>query len=86
MSRLTLRLPESLHRTLVQQAREEGTSLNQTIVYLLTRMTASKELDEERRVFEGLVQRYPAAEAEAALQEILAARTPPDLQDPVSSG
>ncbi len=76
MSRLTLRLPESLHQTLARLAEEEGVSLNQMIVYLLIRMTAGADLDEQRRVFEGLFHRYPAAEAETALQEILAARTP----------
>ena len=54
MSRLTLRLPESLHQNLVQQAKAEGASLNQMIVYLLTRMTSGADLDQQRRVFEGL--------------------------------
>lgn len=85
MSRLTLRLPETLHQTLAQQARAEGISLNQMIVYLLTRMTASTDLDEQRRVFEGLLHRYPAAEADAALQEILTARTPPSSHEPAGS-
>ncbi len=76
MSRLTLRLPESLHQNLARQAKAEGVSLNQMIVYLLTRMTAGVDLEEQRRVFEGLLQRYPEAEAETALQEILAARAP----------
>ncbi len=77
MSRLTLRLPESLHKTLAQQAQTEGISLNQMIVYLLTRMTTAVDLDEQRRVFEDLRHRYPPEEAEAALSEILAARTSP---------
>ncbi len=77
MSRLTLRLPESLHKTLAQQAQTEGISLNQMIVYLLTRMTTAVDLDEQRRVFEELRHRYPPEEAEAALSEILAARTSP---------
>lgn len=75
MSRLTLRLPESLHQTLVDQAQTEGVSLNQLIVYFLTRMTTSGDLDEQRRVFEELRHRYPPEEAEASLQEILAARS-----------
>ncbi len=77
MSRLTLRLPESLHRKLTRQANDEGVSLNQMIVYLLTQMTAGRDLEEQRRVFEGLLHRYPAAEAEAALETVLAARTEP---------
>lgn len=35
--RITLRTPKSLHRQLVKAAEEEGTSLNQYIVYLLSR-------------------------------------------------
>lgn len=74
MSRLTVRLPESLHQTLVDQAETEGISLNQLIVYLLTRMTTSIDLDEQRRVFEELRHRYSPEDAEASLREILAAR------------
>ncbi len=37
MSRLTLRLPETLHRQLEALAQSENTSLNQYIVYALTR-------------------------------------------------
>ena len=41
MSRLTLRLPETLHQKLARVAEEEGISLNQYIVYALTRQTSS---------------------------------------------
>ena len=37
MSRLTVRLPETLHQQLSEQANREGISLNQYIVYALTR-------------------------------------------------
>ena len=40
MSRLTLRLPETLHQQLSEQANREGISLNQYIVYALTRQAA----------------------------------------------
>ena len=40
MSRLTLRLPETLHQQLAQVAEREGVSLNQYIVYALTRQTS----------------------------------------------
>jgi uncharacterized protein (DUF1778 family) len=43
MARLTLRLPESLHRQLKEQASIEGISLNQYIVYSLTRQATSAE-------------------------------------------
>ena len=40
MSRLTLRLPETLHQQLISVAEREGISLNQYIVYALTRQVA----------------------------------------------
>jgi hypothetical protein len=46
------------------------------IVYLLTRMTTATDIQEQRRTFEGLLHRYPPEQAEAALGEVLAARTP----------
>lgn len=39
MSRLTLRLPETLHKQLENLATHEAVSLNQYIVYALTRQT-----------------------------------------------
>lgn len=44
MSRFTLRLPNSLHRQLKEQAHEEGISLNQYIVYSLTRQVATTDV------------------------------------------
>ncbi|MBE9176475.1 toxin-antitoxin system HicB family antitoxin [Synechocystis salina LEGE 06155] len=44
MSRLTLRLPESLHQQLSHQASQEGISLNQYIVYALTRQITQQYL------------------------------------------
>jgi uncharacterized protein (DUF1778 family) len=41
MSRLTLRLPETLHQQLTHLADSEGVSLNQYIVYALTRQATS---------------------------------------------
>ena len=41
MSRLTLRLPETLHRQLEELAQSEEISLNQYIVYALTRQVTS---------------------------------------------
>jgi poly(A) polymerase Pap1 len=40
MSRLTVRLPETLHQQLVNLAQKEGISLNQYIVYALTRQVS----------------------------------------------
>jgi predicted HicB family RNase H-like nuclease len=74
MSRLTVRLPASLHQRLTQQAEREGVSLNHYIVYTLTRTVTAADLESQRQTFEKLTSRYPAEEAEAALREILAAR------------
>lgn len=41
MSRLTLRLPDSLHKQLVRQAERENVSLNQYLVYLLAQRSTS---------------------------------------------
>lgn len=41
MSRLTLRLPDSLHHRLADAAGREGVSLNQYLVYLLAQGAAS---------------------------------------------
>ncbi len=40
MSRLTVRLPGTLHQQLVSLAQKEGISLNQYIVYALTRQVS----------------------------------------------
>ncbi|GBF82825.1 toxin-antitoxin system HicB family antitoxin [Aphanothece sacrum] len=40
MSRLTVKLPETLHQQLVNLAQKEGISLNQYIVYALTRQVS----------------------------------------------
>jgi len=75
MSRLTLRLPESLHRKLVDQAQREGVSLNHFIVFSLTRAVTVADLAVQKEAFERLRHRFPAQEAEVALEELLAART-----------
>jgi predicted HicB family RNase H-like nuclease len=74
VSRLTVRLPESLQRRLTQQAEREGVSLNHYVVYSLTRIVTAADLESQRRAFEELTHRYSRKEAEAALQEVLAAR------------
>lgn len=76
MARLTLRLPETLHRELNEQAEREGVSLNQFIVFSLTRATAVTSAEDQRRAFEALVSRFPADEAEDALNQVLAERSP----------
>jgi len=65
MSRLTLRLPDSLHRQLEELASNEAVSLNQYIVYALTRQITmaytvqavpEKIVAEERAAYSALLQ------------------------------
>lgn len=60
MSRLTLRLPETLHQQLILLADSEGVSLNQYIVYALTRQvtlaytvqtTPVEEIQQQQQAF-----------------------------------
>ncbi len=76
MSRLTLRLPDPLHKNLAAMAQAEGVSLNHYIVYSLTKTVAALNLEQQRADFERLTSRYPKEEAEAALREVLSAREP----------
>ena len=74
MSRMTVRIPESLHRRLAEQAEREGVYLNHYLVYSLTRTVTATDLDAQRTSFQELLRRFPPEEAEAALQELLATR------------
>lgn len=82
MSRLTVRLPETLHHQLAAQAQREGVSLNQYIVYALTRQVAlpytvhaaaPEEVRQQQAQFTDLLSRLGPASA-ADLQQALAAR------------
>ena len=73
MSRLTLRLPETLHTQLEERAKRENVSLNQYLVYALTRQVASdytvvalspEAVQQQREQFEALLQRLRAASPE----------------------
>lgn len=70
MSRLTLRLPETLHQQLINLATDEGVSLNQYIVYALTRQvafnnmliaTSESERVLQRQEFEALLSKFGQA-------------------------
>jgi hypothetical protein len=74
VSRLTLRLPESLHQHLCSLAEKEGISLNHYIVYTLTRQVTlvqnSSALAESEKIYREQIARLgmaSAAEIEAAL-------------------
>ena len=81
MSRLTVRLPDTLHNQLTVLASREGISLNQYIVYALTRQATmaylveavpEKAVEAQRASFNALLERLGQAtfeEIEAVLAE-----------------
>jgi predicted HicB family RNase H-like nuclease len=82
MSRLTLRLPETLHQQLVHLAEGEGVSLNQYIVYALTRQAAlsyaiqvvpEAEVERQQQRFELLIKQLGQASS-SEIESVLAAR------------
>ncbi len=75
MARLTLRIPDSLHAQLAARAEREGVSMNQFVVFALSRITTADEIADQRAVFDALLKRYPRDEAEQALADMLSART-----------
>jgi hypothetical protein len=73
VSRLTVRLPETLHQQLIHLAEDEGVSLNQYIVYALTRQVAlaysvqtipEAEVEQQQQVFKALIQELGQASPE----------------------
>jgi hypothetical protein len=82
MGRLTVRLPSTLHEQLVDLAQQEGVSLNQYIVFALTRQAAAtydlqpvprEVVREQRASYEALLQRLDRA-SQAEAMTILAER------------
>ena len=71
MARLTLRIPDSLHALLVERASREGVSMNQYVVFALSRITTADDIAEQKAAFDAMANRYPAQEAEAELQRML---------------
>ena len=81
MSRMTLRLPETLHHQLMNAASNEGVSLNQYIVFALTRQVTlaytvqpvpDHQLQEQRAAYTALLQSLGSAshdEIRAVLDE-----------------
>ena len=82
MSRLTLRLPETLHRQLETLAKREQTSLNQYIVYALTRQAAETytvhefpegAVAQQRVAFDALLQNLGQASSDQ-VEKVMAQR------------
>jgi hypothetical protein len=88
MSRVTLQLPETLHHQLASQAQREGVSLQQYILYALTRQLAhtyavhvvSEEgVAQQQAQFAALLEDLGSA-TPAALTAAFAAREPSALE------
>lgn len=75
MARLTVRIPDSLHRKLSEQAQKEGVSLNQYILFSLSRAVTEEDIESQRAQFEAMRHRYSEKDAEAALQNLLDERS-----------
>jgi uncharacterized protein (DUF1778 family) len=90
MSRLTLRLPETLHQQLAHLAESEGVSLNQYIVYALTRQAAlahaiqvvpEAEVEQQQQAFQLLIKQLGQASS-SEIESVLATReqTEPEVE------
>lgn len=93
MSRLTLRLPETLHQQLTHLAEGEGVSLNQYIVYALTRQAAlshaiqvipESEVEQQQQAFKALTQQLGKASS-TQVESILATREKVDVEAELSA-
>lgn len=93
MSRLTLRLPETLHQQLAQLAEGEGVSLNQYIVYALTRQAAlaygiqaipEVEVVHQQQAFQSLIKQLGQASL-AEIKSVLATREKTDPEADLSA-
>lgn len=89
MGRFTLRLPKTLHDELEMRAHNEGVSLNQYIVYALTRQVAStytiqvlpeQSVREQKENYQALLDKLGASSA-AATHAFLAERAEGELED-----
>jgi len=77
MARLTLRLPASLHAQPGQQAHAEGVSLNQYIVFSLTKTDTASQMAAQWAQFRRMASTLPESEAEQALTSLLNLRPAP---------
>jgi hypothetical protein len=82
MGRLTVRLPDTLHHQLTTLAGKEGVSLNQYILYALTRQitlsyvvetVSPTEIEKQQTSFEALLERLGEATSKE-LEQILTDR------------
>ena len=92
MGRLTVRLPETLHKELAALARQKGVSLNQYIVYALTRQVTlahavhavpDDEVVRQRASFASLLQNLGQASFDE-IESVLAEREPAEAEPGLS--
>jgi predicted HicB family RNase H-like nuclease len=92
MSRLTLRLPETLHYKLVNLAKSEGVSLNQYIVYALScqihnsytvNSLSEKEVQQQKTAFNDLIKDLDTLE-DQEIRAILSQREKVDTDEELS--
>jgi len=92
MSRLTLRLPETLHHKLANLAKSEGVSLNQYIVYALScqihnsytvDVLSEKEIEQQQPAFNQLIKDLGTLEDEE-IKAILSQREKVDIDEELS--
>jgi hypothetical protein len=88
MGRLTLRLPDTLHRELESQAQREKVSLNQYLVYVLTRQVTMAytvmpvpegAIEQQREAFAALLRELGQA-SQSEIQGALAEREQVSLE------
>jgi hypothetical protein len=88
MGRLTVRLPETLHKELTALANREGVSLNQYIVFALTRQATladsiqtvpEQEVSRQLASFESLLQSLGQALPEE-IETVLDEREPTEIK------
>jgi uncharacterized protein (DUF1778 family) len=88
VSRLTLRLPETLHQQLARLAEKEGVSLNQYIVYALTRQAVSTreiqivpevEVEQQQQAFQSLLKQLGQV-SPSEIEAVLAVREQVDAE------
>jgi len=75
MARLTVRIPDSLHHKLSEQAQKEHVSLNQYILFSLSRAVTEEDIESQRAQFEAMRHRYSEKNAEEALKKLLEERS-----------
>jgi len=91
MGRLTVRLPDALHRQLENLARDEGVSLNQYLVYALTRQatldahTKKEHAEARQRTRKSAQQDTQAAASEQNERENLLPSPSEDFPPPSSN-